>query len=159
MTVQDWLVDYLRAAGAVAGTVHQREGDGLRLYAASNIPELVQSAVRWVPRGKGMAGLAFESGEAVQTCNLKDDSSGQVRPGGTAGFVIFMTVLGGFANFFGPVVGAFAFVFLKAELTDLTQYWRFWLGAILILLVVLFPRGLSGLFERMWARLPRSTPT
>ena len=28
-----------------------------------------------------MAGLALESGEPVQTCNLKDDSCGHVRPG------------------------------------------------------------------------------
>ena len=84
MTIQQWLVDYLRTSTAVAGTVHQREGDGLRLCAASNIPEPVQALVRWVPRGKGMAGLALESGEPVQTCNLKDDSSGQVRPGAKA---------------------------------------------------------------------------
>ena len=84
MTIQEWLVDYLHTAGAAAGTVHQREGDGLRLCATSNVPEPVQAVVRWVPRGKGMAGLALESGEPVQTCNLKDDSSGQVRPGAKA---------------------------------------------------------------------------
>jgi hypothetical protein len=84
MTIQEWLLDYLRSVGAVAGTVHQREGDGLRLCAASNIPEPVQAVVRWVPRGKGMAGLALESGEPVHTCNLKGDSSGQVRPGARA---------------------------------------------------------------------------
>ena len=84
MTIQQWLVDYLRTAGAVAGTVHLRESDGLRLCAASNIPEPVQALVSWVPRGKGMAGLALASGEPVQTCNLKDDSSGQVRPGAKA---------------------------------------------------------------------------
>ncbi|HXF80445.1 MAG TPA: branched-chain amino acid ABC transporter permease [Usitatibacter sp.] len=76
-----------------------------------------------------------------------------------SGELVFMTVLGGFGNFFGPVVGAFSFIFLKDQLVGLTQYWRFWLGAILILLVVLFPRGLSGLTERMWARLHRSTPS
>ena len=75
-----------------------------------------------------------------------------------SGELVFMTVLGGFANFFGPVVGAFSFVFLKSELMGLTQYWRFWLGFILVLLVVLFPRGLAGLFERLWNRLHRSTP-
>ncbi|HZZ90927.1 MAG TPA: branched-chain amino acid ABC transporter permease [Usitatibacter sp.] len=75
-----------------------------------------------------------------------------------SGELVFMTVLGGFANFLGPVIGAFSFVFLKAQLMDLTQYWRFWLGVILVILVVLFPRGLAGLFERMWARLHRSTP-
>jgi branched-chain amino acid transport system permease protein len=75
-----------------------------------------------------------------------------------SGELVFMTVLGGFANFFGPIVGAFAFIFLKSELMGLTQYWRFWLGLILILLVVLFPAGLAGLFERLWARMHRSTP-
>jgi branched-chain amino acid transport system permease protein len=75
-----------------------------------------------------------------------------------SGELVFMTVLGGFANFFGPIVGAFAFIFLKAELMGVTQYWRFWLGAILIVLVVLFPRGLAGIFERLWERLHRSTP-
>ena len=62
-----------------------------------------------------------------------------------------MTVLGGFANFFGPLIGAFAFVFLKSELMGMTQYWRFWLGAILVLIVVLFPRGLVGLGQSLWA--------
>ena len=76
-----------------------------------------------------------------------------------SGELVFMTVLGGFANFFGPIVGAFSFIFLKSELMGLTQYWRFWLGVILILLVVLFPRGLVGLFEQMWNRLHRSTST
>ena len=76
-----------------------------------------------------------------------------------SGELVFMTVLGGFGNFFGPIVGAFSFIFLKDQLVGLTQYWRFWLGAILILLVVLFPRGLSGVFERLWARLHRSTPS
>ena len=75
-----------------------------------------------------------------------------------SGELVFMTVLGGFGNFFGPVVGAFSFIFLKSELMGLTQYWRFWLGAILVVLVVLFPRGLAGIFERLWERLHRSTP-
>ena len=31
-----------------------------------------------------MAGLAWERGEVVATCNLKDDRSGDVRPGAKA---------------------------------------------------------------------------
>ena len=64
-----------------------------------------------------------------------------------------MTVLGGFANFFGPLVGAFTFIFLKSELMGATQYWRFWLGLTLVILVVLFPRGLVGLWQDLWNRL------
>ncbi len=72
-----------------------------------------------------------------------------------SGELVFMTVLGGFANFFGPLIGAFAFVFLKSELMGMTQYWRFWLGAILVLIVVLFPRGLVGLGQSLWAKVRR----
>ncbi len=72
-----------------------------------------------------------------------------------SGELVFMAVLGGFANFFGPLVGAFTFIFLKSELMGLTQFWRFWLGLTLIVLVVLFPRGLVGLGQDLWTRLHR----
>jgi branched-chain amino acid transport system permease protein len=68
-----------------------------------------------------------------------------------SGELVFMTVLGGFTTFFGPLVGAFSFIFLKSELMGLTQYWRFWLGAILVLIVVLFPQGLVGVVQQAWA--------
>ena len=73
-----------------------------------------------------------------------------------SGELVFMTVLGGFANFFGPLIGAFTFIFLKSELMGATQYWRFWLGAILVVIVVVFPRGLVGLGQTLWAKLRRS---
>lgn len=72
-----------------------------------------------------------------------------------SGELVFMTVLGGFANFFGPIVGAFAFIFLKAELMGITQYWRFMLGAILAVIVIAFPRGLMGLIADGWKRVKR----
>ena len=61
-----------------------RSGEQLALDAAVNIPEAVQALVKQVPRGKGMAGLAWERGEPVQTCNLQSDASGDVRPGARA---------------------------------------------------------------------------
>jgi branched-chain amino acid transport system permease protein len=70
-----------------------------------------------------------------------------------SGELVFMTVLGGFANFFGPLAGAFAFIFLKSELMGITQYWRFLLGVILVLIVVLFPRGLMGLAQDAWMKV------
>ena len=72
-----------------------------------------------------------------------------------SGELVFMTVLGGFASFFGPLIGAFTFIFLKSELMGATQYWRFWLGAILVAIVVLFPRGLVGLGQTLWAKVRR----
>ena len=69
-----------------------------------------------------------------------------------SGDLVFMAVLGGFANFFGPVLGAFAFIFLKSELMGATQYWRFFLGLVLAIIVIGFPRGLMGMAETLWAK-------
>jgi hypothetical protein len=49
-----------------------------------NIPPKVADIVRAIPKGKGMAGLAWERDEPVHTCNLKSDTSGDVRPGAKA---------------------------------------------------------------------------
>jgi branched-chain amino acid transport system permease protein len=73
-----------------------------------------------------------------------------------SGELVFMTVLGGFASFFGPLVGAFSYVFLKSQLMSVTEYWRFVMGAILVLIVVLFPRGLIGVAQDAWARVRRA---
>jgi L-methionine (R)-S-oxide reductase len=83
--LQVWLEAFLADYQGVAGTVHVRPAAGdLELAAAVNIPPRVQEIVRLIPRGKGMAGLAWERNEAVSTCNIKDDRSGQVRPGAKA---------------------------------------------------------------------------
>jgi branched-chain amino acid transport system permease protein len=71
-----------------------------------------------------------------------------------SGVLVFMTVLGGFGNFFGPVLGAFVYIALQDQLQSLTQYWRFALGVILIVIIVLFPTGLMGLLERRRKRAP-----
>ncbi|HYO69344.1 MAG TPA: GAF domain-containing protein [Archangium sp.] len=78
---QSWLESFAAARGAMAGTVHVRRGEVLELVAAHNIPPPVRDAVRTVPRGKGMAGLALSTREPVQTCNLQTDESGRIQPG------------------------------------------------------------------------------
>jgi hypothetical protein len=79
-----WLAKTLGRLKATSGTVHLHENDGLRLAAAVNIPPPVQQIVQWVPNGKGMAGLALQRGEPVQTCNLQEDRSGNIKPGAKA---------------------------------------------------------------------------
>jgi len=70
-----------------------------------------------------------------------------------SGDLVFMAVLGGFANFFGPLVGAFTFIFLKSELMGVTQYWRFFLGLVLAIIVTVFPRGVMGIVTDVWTKL------
>lgn len=74
-----------------------------------------------------------------------------------SGNLIFMMLLGGFTNFFGPVIGAFAFVLLQDQLMSATQYWRFFLGVALAIIVIVFPRGLVGIVEEATARVHRRT--
>jgi branched-chain amino acid transport system permease protein len=62
-----------------------------------------------------------------------------------SGHLVFMTVLGGFSSFFGPIAGALALTLLQDQLQSATQYWRFVLGAILAAVVIFLPRGLAGL--------------
>jgi branched-chain amino acid transport system permease protein len=65
-----------------------------------------------------------------------------------SGNLVFMLLLGGFASFFGPVLGAFVFVFLQDSVMSVTEYWRFVFGALLAAVVIFLPRGLLGLVTR-----------
>jgi len=70
--------------------------------------------------------------------------------------VMIMTILGGMNYFWGPPIGAFALVWLNQEITDYTQYWPFFLGAILLLLLFGFPGGILGGIDQLWRRLRRA---
>jgi branched-chain amino acid transport system permease protein len=65
-----------------------------------------------------------------------------------SGNIVFMTLLGGFANFFGPIVGAFVFIYLQDFVMSVVPWWRLVFGAILAVLVIAAPQGLMGLFTR-----------
>lgn len=67
---------------AETGTIHVLEPDGLlHLRAlAGQIPPPVLEAVKLIPIGKGLAGLAVERAEPVTVCNLQTDTSGNAKP-------------------------------------------------------------------------------
>ena len=54
-----------------------------------------------------------------------------------SGEIVFMTLLGGFRNFSGPIVGGIAFTFIKTYAVASTEYWQLLLGAVLGLLCAL----------------------
>lgn len=84
MSIESWLHQFIGAHRGIAGSVHVLEDGSLSLRAAANIPPPVIEATRKIARGKGMAGLAWDRNTPVTTCNLKTDSSGDVRPGAKA---------------------------------------------------------------------------
>lgn len=63
-----------------------------------------------------------------------------------------MILLGGIQTVMGSLVGAAAFHAIKDVFMPLTDYWRFLLGASIIALVLLFPRGLGGAYAQLRAR-------
>ncbi len=70
-----------------------------------------------------------------------------------SGQLVFMAVLGGASNFFGPIVGALTFTLLQDQLQSWTEYWRFVLGVVLALIVIGFPEGIAGLAVHLRPRL------
>jgi len=81
---------------------------------------------------------------------------GQVDPGLTywthSGTLVFMTLLGGFENFFGPLVGGIVYIFLQDKIMSLTAYWRFIFGGILAFIVIAAPGGIAGVISSLVKR-------
>ncbi|HEY0219061.1 MAG TPA: branched-chain amino acid ABC transporter permease [Afipia sp.] len=69
-----------------------------------------------------------------------------------SGNLVFMAVLGGSGTFVGPAIGALTFVLLQDYVMAITQYWRFVMGSVLVLLVIFLPQGLSGAFGMIFSR-------
>lgn len=70
-----------------------------------------------------------------------------------SGEIVFMTVLGGFRSFTGPIVGAVVFNYLKVYAVASTAYWQFLLGAVLLVLVLVLPTGIVGTLSRLFRKL------
>jgi branched-chain amino acid transport system permease protein len=70
-----------------------------------------------------------------------------------SGEIVFMTVLGGFRTFTGPIVGAVVFNYLKVYAVASTAYWQFMLGAVLVVLVLALPTGIVGTLSRQFGRV------
>jgi branched-chain amino acid transport system permease protein len=73
-----------------------------------------------------------------------------------SGEIVFFTVLGGFQTFFGPIIGAIFFNYLKTFAVGYTVYWQMFLGVVLVVLVLVLPAGLVGTASRLGLRLRRA---
>jgi branched-chain amino acid transport system permease protein len=72
-----------------------------------------------------------------------------------SGEIVYMTLLGGFMIFVGPIVGAILFTYMKLYAISITQYWMFIIGATLIAMVLLLPEGVAGGVAKLFARRKR----
>jgi branched-chain amino acid transport system permease protein len=69
-----------------------------------------------------------------------------------SGEIVFMTVLGGFRTFTGPIVGAIAFNYLKVYAVASSHYWQLVLGLVLVFLVLVLPTGIVGTVARLFRK-------
>ena len=69
-----------------------------------------------------------------------------------SGEVVLMTLLGGMGTVFGPVVGAFTIISLEHFLADRGQWVTVITGAIFVVCVLAFRRGIVGELAAWWAR-------
>jgi branched-chain amino acid transport system permease protein len=74
----------------------------------------------------------------------------------TSGEVILMTVLGGINQFFGPFVGAAVIILIEDLVGARTEYWSLIIGIIIMVIVLVFPKGLVGEAARFRSLLART---
>lgn len=72
----------------------------------------------------------------------------QVTPGlldwTTSGEPVLMAVLGGMGLYLGPAVGAVIYLFLEQVIGTFTTQWPLLVGAVTLVLVLVYPKGFSG---------------
>ncbi len=72
-----------------------------------------------------------------------------------SGEIVFMSVLGGFRNFTGPIVGAVVYNYLKDFAVGFTVYWQTLMGVVLVVLVLVLPTGIVGMAKLLAAMARR----
>ena len=65
----------------------------------------------------------------------------------TSGTIVMMTILGGKGTFLGPLVGAAVFLFLQNTISLFTPRWELFVGAIFVIIILVFPGGIIGTLQ------------
>lgn len=67
--------------------------------------------------------------------------------------VLLVLVIGGIGYLYGGLIGAVFFKVLQDVLADITpQYWQFWIGLILVVLVMIGPERFTEGTKKLWRR-------
>lgn len=120
--------------GMVLGGIRQNE----RRMAAIGISTYRYKLVAFVIAGMG-AGLS-----GALWANFARFVSPDMMHWTKSGELMIMVILGGLGSLFGPVWGAVALLGLENVLRPWTENWQFYLGPILILIVLFARGGLNG---------------
>ncbi len=96
----------------------------------------------------GIAGAVLT--QTTQLCGI--DSLGFQR----SAELLIMLVFGGAGRLYGALVGATVFIVAQDALAGISpDYWQFWLGAVLVVLVLIARGGLLGALDALRRRIKR----
>src|SRR5579863_7762798 len=65
-----------------------------------------------------------------------------------SGDFVMMTILGGSGTLWGPMLGAFIYTLASNILSSKTQTWQIIIGAMFVVCVLFFPKGILGVISR-----------
>lgn len=89
----------------------------------------------------GLAGVLF--------CFLNSMASPEFMHWSFSAKPVIMAVIGGTGIFLGPLAGAGIFFFLEQIIIKFTDNWMFFLGVVLVPIVLFFPQGVLGTLKAM----------
>jgi branched-chain amino acid transport system permease protein len=72
--------------------------------------------------------------------------------------MLIVCLLGGFYNFAGPLVGSFAYIFLSKLISKQTMFWMFFLGVVIVFLVLFMRNGIMGYLTEKFSPVIDLTP-
>jgi branched-chain amino acid transport system permease protein len=156
-----WLLYTVLALAVLVGIVLERSPLRRDLVAARGNPDVAQAmgvSVRKVQL------LMFVLGSALGglSGSLLASSTGSVdiTSFGTdlAIGLFLMLLIGGIDSIWGPIVGAAFYVAIPQILTSAAEYQSVIYGALLLVVIILFPAGLVGGLKSIYARLRGITP-
>ena len=122
---------------------------GRMLNAVRDNPERVSfigyntQLVRWF--SFIVSGFFAGIGGALMCINFELVNAADALGGARSGSYLLFTFLGGAGFFFGPIIGAVLLVLASVVLSELTQAWLLYLGAIFLLMVMFAPGGFASI--------------
>ncbi|WP_353211608.1 branched-chain amino acid ABC transporter permease [Rhodovarius sp.] len=137
-----WLFLQWRIVGSRFGRVLEGIRQNERRMAAIGIATYRYKLAGFVIAGMG-CGLA-----GALTANELRFVSPDLMAWQKSGEIMVMVILGGVGTLLGPVVGAAALVGMEYVLGGITENWQFFLGPILLAVVLWAPGGIMGLLGR-----------
>jgi branched-chain amino acid transport system permease protein len=72
---------------------------------------------------------------------------------GRSADVLVILILGGAGRLYGGIVGAIIYMVARDQFSGINpQYWYFWIGLLLVAVVMFLPNGILGGLQRIWRK-------